>query len=101
MKLTTATLAVVAPVAALIMTASPAQANSDGYIAELQSDGVPILGLDGPGRYIQAGYTICTELRGGETPDTAANASGFGQLYFWKQQLVTSAQNNLCPDTLT
>ena len=86
--------------AMLVISAGTAHANSDGYIAELQSDGVPILGLEGPGRYIQAGYTICTELRGGETTDTAANASGFGQLYFWKQQLVTAAQHNLCPDTL-
>jgi hypothetical protein len=40
------------------------------------------------------------ELRGGASTDTAADASGFGQLYIWKQQLVTAAQHNLCPDTL-
>jgi len=73
---------------------------SDGFIDELQSNGVPILGLAGPGRYIQAGYTICMMLRNGESPETAASASGFGQLYIWKSQLVTAVQHNLCPDTL-
>jgi hypothetical protein len=85
---------------ALIMSTGFARADSDGFIAELQSDGVPILGLAGPGRYIQAGYTICMELHSGASPDTAADSSGFGQLYAWKQQLVTAAQHNLCPDTL-
>lgn len=86
--------------AALAVSSGSASANSDGYIAELQADGVPIVGMAGPGRYIQAGYTICTELRGGESPETAADSSGFGQLYAWKQQLVTAAQHNLCPETL-
>ena len=69
-------------------------------MAELQANGVPILGLAGPGRYIQAGYTICMMLRSGESPAVAADSSGFGQPYAWKQQLVTAAQHNLCPDTL-
>ncbi len=92
--------AVLAFFAALLMSTGTAHANSDGYIAELQSSGVPILGLEGPGRYIQAGYTICTMLRAGESPAVAADSSGFGQLYMWKMQLVTAAQHNLCPDTL-
>jgi hypothetical protein len=86
--------------AALVVSAGSARADSDGFVAELQSDGVPILGLSGPGRYIEAGYTICMELHSGASPDTAADSSGFGQLYAWKQQLVTAAQHNLCPDTL-
>ena len=56
---------------ALVVSARPARADSDGFVAELQSDGVPILGLSGPGRYIQAGYTICMELHSGASPDTA------------------------------
>jgi len=99
-KTLTSSFAVLAFFAALVVSTGPARADSDGYMAELQSDGVPILGLAGPGRYIQAGYTICMELRGGESTDTAADSSGFGQLYAWKQQLVTAAQHNLCPDTL-
>jgi hypothetical protein len=85
---------------ASVAGAGAAHADSNGYITELQGAGVPILGLEGPGRYINAGYTICTMLRAGETPEVAANSSGFGQLYFWKMQLVTAAQHNLCPDTL-
>jgi hypothetical protein len=95
-----ASFAALAFFAALVMSTGPARADSDGFIAELQSDGVPILGLAGPGRYIQAGYTICMELHSGASPDTAADSSGFGQLFIWKQQLVTAAQHNLCPDTL-
>ena len=86
--------------AALVVSTGSAHADSDGFIDELQSNGVPILGLAGPGRYIQAGYTICMMLRNGESPETAASASGFGQLYIWKSQLVTAVQHNLCPDTL-
>jgi hypothetical protein len=78
----------------------PAHADSDGFIAELQADGVPILGMAGPGRYIQASYMICMELRNGESTATAADSSGFSQFFIWKQQLVTSAQHNLCPDTI-
>jgi hypothetical protein len=99
-KTLTLPFAVLAFFAALVLVSAPARADSDGYIAELQSDGVPILGLSGPGRYIQAGYTICMELHSGASPATAADSSGFGQLYAWKQQLVTAAQHNLCPDTV-
>jgi hypothetical protein len=92
--------AVLVSFTALVLGSVPARADSDGYIAELQSDGVPIVRLAGPGRYVQAGYTICMELHSGASPATAADSSGFGQLYVWKQQLVTAAQHNLCPDTL-
>jgi Protein of unknown function (DUF732) len=91
---------VLAFVAALGIGTGPARADSAGFIAELQSNGVPILGLSGPGRYIQAGYSICMMLRGGEPPESAADSSDFGPIYAWKHQLLTAAQNNLCPDTL-
>ena len=78
----------------------PTVSRRRGRRQRLHPDGVPILGLAGPGRYIQAGYTICMELHSGASPDTAADSSRFGQLYLWKQQLVTAAQHNLCPDTL-
>lgn len=93
-------LAAAAVTAAVVVFAPTAHADSRGYMADLQANGVPILGLAGPGRYIQAGYSMCMMLRAGEHPDVVVNSSDFGPIFLWKHQMLGAAQRHLCPDTL-
>jgi hypothetical protein len=54
--------------AALVVSAGAAHADSDGFIAELQSGGVPILGWPVPADISKLATTICMELHSGASP---------------------------------
>lgn len=82
-------------------TASPARADDNSYLADLQARGVPaglIGGLANPNGAINAGYRVCGELRNGESP--AAASTEFKWMNQWGPAIVDAAQRNLCPDTL-
>ncbi|TVS88780.1 DUF732 domain-containing protein [Mycobacterium helveticum] len=83
--------------AATITAAPPAHADESNFIPDLQARGVPIIGFNAPQVMTGRGYTICAQLRNGESPETAAGEFG---LYFWGPTLVEVAQQDLCPDTL-
>jgi hypothetical protein len=73
---------------------APAHADENSYLADMQGHGVPFL--------IPAkadGYRVCGEIRGGESPQTAAGTFG---IYYnaLGPTIVDIAQHDLCPDTL-
>jgi hypothetical protein len=87
--------------AALIAIASPALADDQTYLADLQAAGVPttlIGGISRPGAPLDTGYQICAKLRAGEPPEVAATQ--FSWLNQWGPAIVGAAQHDLCPDTL-
>jgi len=80
---------------AIVSLAPAAHADEQGYISELQSEGLPA----GPGLFMTMGYETCNWLRGGMPVSTAENNFGLmsGAV---GPQVVAAAQHNLCPDTL-
>lgn len=88
-------LAIIAAVT--VTSAAPAHADEVDFIRDLQARGVPIIGINAPQVMIGRGWTICAQLRNGESTQTAAKEFG---AYFWGQTLADVAQQDLCPDTL-
>jgi hypothetical protein len=90
-------LAAAALVAGALLAAPLVQADTNGYIARLQQEGVPMLSGTVPA--VQAGMTACAMIRDGVTPqDVAGQVAGL-----WSgilgPRIVTAAQDELCPDT--
>lgn len=82
--------------AAALVGAAPAHADEGGYLAALQAAGVPVVIQ---ATAISTGYTVCGQIRGGESPATAAQQWGIYSAA-WGPAIVDAAQHNLCPDTL-
>jgi hypothetical protein len=82
--------------AALVATASPAHADGNSFVADLQAQNVPM--VQGPDKAIAAGYMVCSGLRSGLSPDRAAKVFGMGNAF--GPAIVDAAQHELCPDTL-
>lgn len=59
---------------AALVCATPARADDDAYVADLQSRGIPMPA--GPGAAIGKGYEICGQIRNGMSPEAAANQWG-------------------------
>jgi hypothetical protein len=81
-----------------MVLSSPAHADTNGYINQLNETGVPM--LSGPFPPIQAGYTACQMIGDGVPPaDVAGQVAGL-----WSGviggRVVDAAQRNLCPETL-
>lgn len=81
-----------------LVLAPSANADTDGYINQLNQTGVPM--LSGPFPAIQAGYTACQMIRDGVNPaDVAGQVAGL-----WSGiiggRVVDAAQTHLCPETL-
>lgn len=88
-------LAILAAIGLAVLASPVAHADDAGYLAELQAHGVPTGFGTTP---LPAGYSVCAQLRAGETPGAAAGQ--FGWANAWGPQIVAAAQHNLCPDTL-
>lgn len=89
-------LATVSLVAAAIGFAAPGQADEGSYLAELSTHGIPVLIT---AQAVSDGFRVCSQLRAGMSPQTAAQTFG---LYYnvVGPQIVDIAQHQLCPDTL-
>lgn len=88
--------ALAASLAAVVFSA-PGQADTNGYIARLQAEGVPMLSGTVPA--VQAGMTACAMIRDGVAPEAVA-----GQVAgLWSgmigPRIVAAAQDELCPET--
>jgi len=71
--------------------------DEDGFIAELQADGVPMQA--GPQYALGVGYQVCGMLRNDASTDVVA--SHFTTLDTpWVAAEIAASQHNLCPDTL-
>ncbi|EFG77112.1 hypothetical protein HMPREF0591_2980 [Mycobacterium parascrofulaceum ATCC BAA-614] len=81
---------------AATVVAAPAHADENSYLADLQARGVPFLI---PAKAVSDGYRVCSEIRAGESPQTAAQTFG---IYYnaLGPTIVDIAQHDLCPDTL-
>lgn len=87
--------------AAFLLVAPPAHADVDAFTADLQAKGVPFVAINGTPilRPAITGPRICSALQGGMSYDTAIQQ--FPPLLApWAPTIVSSAQHNLCPDTL-
>lgn len=80
----------------LALPQATAHADENSYIPDLQAAGVPILSWSS--NLISQGYIVCAQLRGGESPATAANQ--FGIMNAFGTQIVSVTQHDLCPDTI-
>ncbi|GAA4289696.1 DUF732 domain-containing protein [Mycobacterium paraffinicum] len=82
--------------AAATVGIAPAYADENSYLADLQAHGVPFLI---PAKAVSDGYRVCSEIRAGESPQTAAQTFG---IYYnaLGPTIVDIAQHDLCRDTL-
>lgn len=85
-----------------LLTAAPANATpEDDYLGQLSNTpGVTVNGFTGP-LLLGAGNTACGDLRGGMTPEDAAQKmlSYPGSSIGLTRVVVGVAQQTLCPDT--
>ena len=83
-----------------LLTAAPAHADEQTYLADVAATGVPLgaTGLANPDAQIHMGYKICNAIHGGESAETAGQH--FGWMNQWGPGIVSAAQHDLCPDTL-
>lgn len=86
-----------------LVLAVPAHADAEGdYLGVLA--GTPGFTINGftSGLLLNAGNTICGDLRGGMTPEDSANKMLFypGSSLTTTRAMVSAAQHTLCPDTL-
>jgi hypothetical protein len=96
MSLRIARLALVWLFAALAF-AAPARADDQGFLNDLRGAGMPVLYEP---YYVGLGYKICAQLDEGMSTDDAAKQLGIeGQI--WGTRIVSAAQRDLCPHTLT
>ena len=79
-----------------VATADPSQ---DYLDALSNTPGFTVSGFTGP-LLLGAGNTICTDLRGGMTPQDSANKMMFypGATNVTIKAMVATAQQTLCPD---
>ena len=88
-----------AAVAVALVTAGPANADADSYLAYLSQLGVNPFATVTAGGLVTGGLNMCNLLRSGMSPQDAANSMGMlsGVLGV---PVVEAAQHELCPDTL-
>jgi hypothetical protein len=86
-----------------IVLAVPAAADPDGdYLNQLgNTPGFTVNGFTS-GLLLNAGNTICADLRGGMTPEDSAQKMLFypGSSIALTRVMVAAAQQTMCPDTL-
>jgi hypothetical protein len=91
---------IVAPLVPLVVAlafATPAHADDQGFLNDLRGSGMPVFYTP---YYVGLGYKICAQLGAGMSTADAASQLGIeGQL--WGPQIVSAAQHELCPKTLT
>lgn len=87
--------------ATFLLVTPPAHADTDTFAADLQAKGVPLVAVNGTPLIQPAitGPSICTLLHNGDTFDTAVQRFP-PILGAWAPTIVSSAQHNICPDTL-
>lgn len=82
--------------AAIAFGAGRAHADEGSYLADLSAHNIPVLI---PASAVSDGFRVCSQLRAGMSPQTAAQT--FGPYYnVVGPQIVDIAQHDLCPDTL-
>jgi hypothetical protein len=88
----------VAVIAAAGLLVSPATARADdqGYLNELQADGVF---MSNQNMWVINGHRMCDMIHSGTAPEMLYNQFGPFQ-NAQGPQIVTAAQRNICPDTL-
>lgn len=89
-----------AAVATAIALAAPAHADEQGYLADLQARGVPVLpvaGVSGEERVTNIGYAVCAQLLSGAKPEDIAGRMGI--LSPFGPDIVAAAQHQLCLNT--
>jgi hypothetical protein len=83
--------------AAALAFATTAQADDQAFLTDLRSSGMPV--RDEP-YYVGRGYRICAQIGAGMSTADAASQLGIeGQI--WGPQIVSAAQRDLCPKTLS
>jgi hypothetical protein len=91
---------IVAPLvllAAATAFATPAHADDQGFLNDLRASGMPVMYEP---YYVGLGYKICAQIQAGMSTQDAASQLGIeGQI--WGPQIVSAAQHDLCPKTLT
>jgi hypothetical protein len=89
-----------APIVTLAITvvfASPAHADDQAFLNDLRSSGMPVMYEP---YYVGLGYKICAQIGAGMSTADAASQLGIeGQI--WGPQIVSAAQHDLCPKTLS
>ncbi|GFG96193.1 DUF732 domain-containing protein [Mycobacterium timonense] len=94
------TMTMLAAVATAIALAAPARADEQGYLADLQAHGVPVLpvaGISGEERVTNIGYAVCAQLLRGAKPEDIASRMGI--LSPFGPDIVAAAQDQLCLNT--
>lgn len=82
---------------AIALAAPPAHADEQGYLADLQARGVPVLsvaGVSGEERITNIGYAVCAQLLQGAKPEDIAGR--MGALSAFGPDIVAAAQQQLC-----
>jgi hypothetical protein len=80
----------------MVLGAGPARADESSYLADLSAHNIPVLI---PASAVSDGFRVCSQIRAGMSPQTAAQT--FGPYYsVVGGQIVDIAQHDLCPDTL-
>ncbi len=94
------TMTLLATIATAIALAAPARADEQGYLADLQTHGVPVLpvaGVSGEERVTNIGYAVCAQLLSGAKPEDIAGRMGI--LSPFGPDIVAAAQHQLCLNT--
>jgi Protein of unknown function (DUF732) len=85
------------PFVAAAVFATPAHADDQGFLNDIRASGVPVMYEP---YYVGLGYKICAQLGAGMSTADAASQLGIeGQI--WGPQIVSAAQHDLCPKTLS
>jgi hypothetical protein len=91
---------IIGPLVALavaVIFATPAHADDQAFLNDLRSSGMPVMYEP---YYVGLGYKICAQIGAGMSTADAASQLGIeGQI--WGPQIVSAAQHDLCPKTLT
>jgi hypothetical protein len=86
-----------APLVAAVALATPARADDQAFLNDLRNSGMPVMYEP---YYIGLGYKICAQIQAGMSTADAARQLGIeGQI--WGPQIVSAAQHDLCPKTLS
>jgi len=91
---------IAAPLVGLIAATAfvtPAHADDQTFLNDLRASGVPVMYEP---HYVGLGYKMCAQMMAGMSTADAASQLGIeGQI--WGPQIVSAAQHDLCPKTLT
>jgi hypothetical protein len=85
------------PFVAAAVFATPAHADDQAFLNDLRASGMPVMYEP---YYVGLGYKICAQIQAGMSTADAASQLGIeGQI--WGPQIVSAAQHDLCPKTLS